>query len=532
VRFKALKILCLDANSAEEGTDLPTAVRMVNIVKSFPGVLANDNINLEVRKGEIHALLGENGAGKTTLMNILFGLSQPNSGEIYINEKLVHITTPGDAISNGIGMIHQHFMLIPVFTVTENISLGEPLQREPLLEPEKTKQKIMKISKSSGLRVDPDARVLDLSVGQQQRVEIVKALYRGANILIMDEPTSVLTPQESDELFVILKELAQKGNTILFITHKLREVMEISDRVTVLRDGRLIGTVNTKDTSRFELAKMMVGREVFLTFDKKPVRVSEKVLELEQVHAKNDRELPALRGVSLSVHSGEILGIAGVDGNGQNELADVIMGLRPLEKGEIKIKGRTIKKCTPKQIIEMGVSCIPFSRQLEGLVLTFTVSENLILKEWRNPPLTIKGFFDPKAILAFGKRMIKEFNIKTTGPEAKVGNMSGGNQQKVVLARELSRNPALIVACHPTHGLDIGATEYVRLQLLKERERGAGVLLISTELDEILGLCDRVVIFFEGQVMGEVTTEMANIDEIGLMMLGVKWEKIVADRKA
>jgi general nucleoside transport system ATP-binding protein len=509
---------------------LPTAVRMVNIVKSFPGVLANDNINLEVQKGEIHALLGENGAGKTTLMNILFGLSQPNSGEIYINEKLAHITSPSDAISHGIGMIHQHFMLIQVFTVTENITLGEHLQHEPILDLEKTRENIMEISKSSGLKVEPDARIMDLSVGQQQRVEVIKALYRGANILIMDEPTSVLTPQETDELFVILKDLAKKGNTILFITHKLREVMEISDRVTVLRDGKVIGTVNTKDTNRFELAKMMVGREVFLTFDKKPVQVAEKVLELEGVHARNDRDLPALQGVSLDIRSGEILGIAGVDGNGQNELADVIMGLRRFEKGEIKIKGQSVKKYTPRQIIDLGVSCIPFSRQLEGLVLTFTVSEDLILKEWRNPPITKNGIFNTKSIKDFSRRMIKEFNIKTTGPEAKVGNMSGGNQQKVVLAREISRNPNFLIACHPTHGLDIGATEYVRLQLLKERERGAAVLLISTELEEILGLCDRIAVFFEGRVMGEVTPETATVDEIGLMMLGVTWEKIITDR--
>lgn len=510
---------------------MPSTVRMTNIVKSFPGVIANNNINLEVQKGEIHALLGENGAGKTTLMNILFGLSQPDSGEILINDKPVNMKSPNDAIALGIGMIHQHFMLIPVFSVAENIALGQPSSREPLLDLEKSKLKIQEIAKSAGLQVDPNAKVMDLCVGEQQRVEIIKSLYRGANILIMDEPTSVLTPQETNELFLILKELTRKGNTILFITHKLREVMEISDRVTVLRDGQVIGTVNTRETNQYDLAKMMVGREVFLTFDKDPLNAGEQVLEMEGVQANNDRGLPALKGVDLKVSAGEILGIAGVDGNGQNELSEVIMGLREVKAGEIKILGNSIKKFSPRKIINMGVSCIPFSRQLEGLVLTFSVADDLILKEWRNPPFTNKGFFNTKAIHEFSKRMIQEFKIKTTGVNAKVGNMSGGNQQKVVLAREISRCPNLLIACHPTHGLDVGATEYVRQQILKERERGAAVVLISTELDEILALCDRFVVFFEGQVMGETTPGDATIDEIGLMMLGVKWEKIVLDKK-
>lgn len=505
---------------------MPTAVKMVNIVKSFPGVLANKNVTLEVEKGEIHALLGENGAGKTTLMNILFGLSQPDSGEIFINDQRVSINSPTDAITHGIGMIHQHFMLIPVFTVTENITLGEHSPKEPLLDLETAKNKILEIGKSAGLHVNPDAKVMDLCVGEQQRVEIIKAIYRGANILIMDEPTSVLTPQETDELFVILHQLTEKGNTILFITHKLREVMAISDRVTVLRDGSLIGTVKTKDTNRNELAKMMVGREVFLTFDKNPTHKEEVVLDLQHVYAKNECGLHALKDVSLQVKGGEILGIAGVDGNGQNELAEVIMGLRPLDRGDILIKQRSVKLNTTRDIIDLGVSCIPFLRQKEGLVLTFSVSENLILKEWHNPPITRKGFFDTKAIIDLSKKLIKEYNIKTTGPNAKVGNMSGGNQQKVVLARELSRNPNLVVACHPTHGLDIGATEYVRQQLLKERERGAAVLLISTELDEIMALCDRIVVLFEGQIMGEVAGEKINVDDIGLMMLGVRQENL------
>ena len=365
---------------------------------------------------------------------------------------------------------------------------------------------------------------MDLSVGEQQRVEITKALYHGAKILIMDEPTSVLTPQETDELFIILKRLAKNGTTILFITHKLREVMAISDKVTVLRDGKVVDTVCTRDINQFDLAKMMVGREVMTTFKKKPSKIGEIMLELENVHAKNEQNLPALRGISFNVSQGEIVGIAGVDGNGQTELVDVIMGLRDFSQGDVKIKGNTIMNSSPKDIIDQGVSCIPFLRQTEGLVLPFTISEDLLLKEWKNPPFVQHGFLNKQFINQFSREMINEFKIKATGIESKVGNLSGGNQQKVVLAREISRHPDLVIACHPTHGLDIGATEYVRQQLLKERERGAAVLLISTELDEIIVLCDRILVFFNGQIMGEVTSQNATAEELGLMMLGVKKE--------
>jgi general nucleoside transport system ATP-binding protein len=513
-----------------EGLDLPTAIRMENIVKRYPGVLANDHITLEVRKGEIHALLGENGAGKSTLMNILFGLSRPDSGQIYVGDKPVTITSPTDAIAHGIGMVHQHFKQIPIFTVTENIMLGDRSPHEPILDFESARQRIQAISQSTGLHINPDKKVMQLCVGDQQRAEIIKALYRGANILIMDEPTSVLTPQESDELFEVLKQLVGQGHTVIFITHKLREVMEISNRVTVLRDGRQIGTLNTSDTNPVQLAKMMVGREIVLSFDKANVQTGPKVLEIQRLFTKGDRGSVALSDVSLQVHSGEILGIAGVDGNGQKELVEAIMGLRPVVTGDIRIGNKSVMNFTPRQIIDLGVSNIPFTRQTEGLVLTFSVSEDLILKEWRNQPFTRKGLFDKKAIRGATESLIQEYNIRTTGPDAKVGNMSGGNQQKVVLARELSRKPNLLIACHPTHGLDIGATEYVRQQLLKERERGAAVLLISTELDEILSLCDRIAIFFEGRVMGEVVSGQANIDEIGLMMLGVNQSSIKGEK--
>jgi simple sugar transport system ATP-binding protein len=502
------------------------AIKMEKILKTFPGVIANNNISLEVRKGEIHALLGENGAGKSTLMNILFGISRPDSGSIYIDEKPVKINSPKDAIANGIGMIHQHFMLIPVFTVAENILLGEQGNRKLMLDLESTKQKITTLGKACGLQVDPDVRVRELSVGEQQRVEIIKALYHGATILIMDEPTSVLTPQETHELFILLKNLAEEGNTILFITHKLKEVMEISDRVTILRNGKVVGTVATKDTNQYDLAKMMVGREILTSFEKKPSKSQEVVLELNRISADRERGLSPLKDISFKVHAGEIVGVAGVDGNGQNELVDVIMGMRPVTGGEIAIKGKSIKDCDTKQIIDMGVSCIPFLRQTEGLVMSFTLSDALLLKEWDNPPFVKNGFWDQTVIDNFGKQMIRDYNIKATGIEAKVATLSGGNQQKVVLARELSREPKLVIACHPTHGLDIGATEYVRLQLIKERDRGAAVMLISTELDEILQLCDRIVVLFNGEVMGEVTSNSLSIEDIGLMMLGVDQDSV------
>lgn len=507
---------------------MPSAVRMENIVKRFPGVLANDHISLDIARGEIHALLGENGAGKTTLMNILYGLYRPDSGKIFINDEPVTISSPLDALSKGVGMIHQHFMLIPVFTVAENIAIGDQTQRNPFVDLDQTRKRIVELSKATGLHIDPDARVEQLSVGDQQRVEIIKALLRGVNVLIMDEPTSVLTPQEADELFVVLRKLADEGKTVIFITHKLREVMAISDRITILRDGKGVSTVNTADVNRDSLANMMVGRQIFLSFDKKESKAGEKVAELKNVCALNDRGLPGLKNLSLELHTGEILGVAGVDGNGQSELADVIMGLRPVTEGDITIKGKSIVHKDTRHIINQGVSAIPFSRHEEGLVLTFSVKDNLILKECYNPPFTRHGFLNFKVIQENSLQMIKEYNIRTTGPEAKVGNMSGGNQQKVVLARELSRKPDVLIACQPTHGLDIGATEYVRQQLLNQRDNGTSVVLISTELEEILSLSDRIVVMYEGQIMGEVSPDESNLQEIGKMMLGVRQEAVPA----
>lgn len=503
---------------------MPSAVRMENIVKRFPSVLANDHVSVDIAKGEIHALLGENGAGKTTLMNILYGLYHPDAGKIFINDQLVTISSPLDAISKGVGMIHQHFMLVPVFTVTENIALGEEFQGNPFVNLALIRRRILDLSKATGLHIDPDARVEQLSVGDQQRVEIIKALLRGVNVLIMDEPTSVLTPQEADELFVVLRKLADEGKTIIFITHKLREVMAISDRITVLRDGKVVRTVTTKEIDRDSLANMMVGRKVFLTFDRKEARAGNQILELKDVGALNDRGLPALKNISLSMCAGEILGVAGVDGNGQSELADVIMGLRPVTHGDIRVKGKSVIHKDTAYVIKQGVSAIPFSRHEEGLVLTFSIKDNFILKEFYYPPFAKHGLLNFKVIQENSLNLIRKYDIRTTGPDAKVGNMSGGNQQKVVLARELSRKPELLIACQPTHGLDIGATEYVRQQLLDQRDRGVSVMLISTELDEILSVSDRIIVMYEGQIMGELLSEQADLQEIGKMMLGVRME--------
>jgi ABC-type uncharacterized transport system ATPase subunit len=383
---------------------------------------------------------------------------------------------------------------------------------------------VAEISRSYGLAVDPKAKIWQLSVGTQQRVEIIKALYRGADILVLDEPTAVLTPSETEELFTILRRLVKEGHTVIFITHKLPEVMAISDRVTVLRDGKVVRTVNTKETDMPSLAKMMVGREVFLKFERPPESLGEKVLEVTDVHAQNDMDQSALKGVTFDIREGEILGVAGVDGNGQNELSEVIMGLRPATSGEIRIKNQPIIGCSTREIIDLGVSCIPADRHKMGLITSFKLSESLLLKEWFNKPFTRYSLFDFDAIRKNSLQMIREYDIRAPGPDVKTGNLSGGNQQKLVLARELSRKPDLLVANQPTRGLDVGATEYVRQRLLDERQRGAAILLISTELDEVLSISDRIIVLYEGMIMGEMEAKAADVHEIGLMMAGVKRE--------
>ncbi len=495
------------------------AVHMEGIVKHFPGVVANDHISLEIEKGEIHALLGENGSGKTTLMNVLYGFYRPDAGTIHIKGDKVDITSPKMAISHGIGMVHQQFMLVPVFSVTENIILGQPAKREPFLDLKQAEESIARISNSYRLFVDPKANVWQLSVGEQQRVEIIKALYHGADILILDEPTSVLTPQETTELFNVLKRLSAEGKTIIFISHKLREVMELCVRVTVLRDGRVIGCQNTCDTNEKALAKMMVGREVFLHFDKTKCKPGRIMLETSNLNVKNDRGQIAVRNVSFHINEGEIVGIAGVDGNGQTEFADAIMGLRKVHEGNIQIGGKNSTHLTSREIIDMGVGFIPSDRSA-GQIGDFTLQENILLRFWAKSRFTKYTLFTFNAIRKFTEKLMEEFGIRAPNSSYKVGYLSGGNQQKVTLARELACEPKLLITSQPTRGLDVGAAEYVRQQILQEREKGVAILLISTELEEVMSLSDRILVMYAGMIVDEIDGQHANVEEIGIMMAG------------
>lgn len=492
------------------------------IVKRFPGVLANDNVDFDVRSGEVHALLGENGAGKSTLMKILYGLYQADEGEILLNNKPVTINSPTDAINLGIGMIHQHFMLVESLTVAENVALGLPSSRGPITDIQRVSNRILELANLYNLRVDPEAYIWQLSVGQQQRVEIIKALYRGAALLILDEPTAVLTPQEVDELFGIMRQMAADGHALIFISHKLHEVIEICQRVTVLRDGRKIGSRPTSEISKADLGNWMVGREVSFGRDK-PARARGEVrLILEGVSAQSERDTTALNNVSLEVYSGEILGIAGVSGNGQRELAEVITGLRPTTQGRIVLEGQDITLLSPRDRTERMLSYIPEERMRDGMIREFTVAENLILREHHKAPFARSGFLDMKSIERHSESLIELFNVKTPSQETLVRSLSGGNIQKLVLARELSRHPRVLVAAQPTRGLDIGATEYVHEQLLRQRQEGIATLLISEDLDEILTLSDRIAVIFEGEIMGIVPGEGAQADQIGLLMAGVR----------
>ena len=510
--------------TASEQSQCPAgndAVRMVGIVKRFPGVLANDQVDLDVRCGEVHALLGENGAGKSTLMSILSGLYYPDAGQILIHGRPATIHSPRDAIRLGIGMVHQHFMLVPVMTVAENVVLG---LRQPrfFLDLSKTERQLAELATRYGLRVDPRAHIWQLSVGEQQRVEILKMLYRGAEILILDEPTAVLTPQEVDDLFATLRRMASEGHAIIIISHKLDEVEAIADRVTVLRKGRKVATVERTQVSKAELARMMVGREVLFDLEKEPLLAGEVILEACDVHALGDKGLPALRGVSLAVRAGEILGIAGVAGNGQRELAEALTGMRPCKSGCIRVCGRETTNCSPRQAIACGVGHVPEDRLGTGLVPNLSVADNLILKAYRTDELMRGPFLDPQAIRTFARDLVTRFDVSTASLESAVKTLSGGNLQRVLLAREISCRPAVMVAVHPTRGLDIGATEAVHNLLLELRRQGTGILLISEDLDELLALSDRLIVLYEGQVMGEVPTREAHIEEIGLMMAGTR----------
>ncbi len=463
-------------------------VDMRHVSKQFSHVLANDSVDFSLRRGEIHALLGENGAGKSTLMNILYGLYSSDGGEIFLNGEKKSFSSPNQAIQNRIGMIHQHFMLIPTLTVVENVALGLKDQKFYRLNLKKVEKRIMELSELYGLSINPWALVSDLSVGEQQRVEILKVLYRDAEVLIMDEPTAVLTPNEVTELFIVLRDITKRGNSIIFISHKLWEVMEISNRVSVLRDGRKIETVDTSSTTKEKLAEMMVGREVILQYDHPAVQVGEPVLILDDVHCQDDKGLEVLHSLSFSVCGGEVVGIAGVDGNGQKELAEVIHGLRHCTGGRIFFNKEEITNSKPRQIIDKGLAHIPEDRQSTAIVMDFTVTENLTLMNYDTEPFTTKGFRHPQVSSKFAERMSKQYDIRGGGIQEEIRNLSGGNQQKVVIARELDRDPDLLIAAQPSRGLDIGATEFIQKQLIEERTKGKAVLLISTDLDEVLAV--------------------------------------------
>lgn len=495
-------------------------VEMCNIVKYFPGVLANDRLCFDVNQGEVHALLGENGAGKSTLMRQLYGLYRPNEGEILINGILHTFNSPADAIEVGIGMIHQHFMLVPTLTVAENVALGLKSSREPMTDLDKVAARIRELSQNYGLTVDPTAYVWQLSVGEQQRVEIIKALYRGASLIILDEPTAVLTPQEVKDLFVTLKRMVNDGHALIFITHKLHEVMEISNRVTVLRDGRIIGTRATNEVTRNELVTMMVGRAV-RPLSAQPMKSGAVRLEIQELRAMGDRETEALRGVDLQIHGGEILGLAGVSGNGQRELAECLAGVRKSTRGSIILESKDITSMPLKQRVDSGLSYIPEERMRDGAIREFSVQENIFLHDHASPRFTHGLFLDFANMKAFASDLISKFSVKTPGLDTPIKNLSGGNIQKLIMARELSRKPKVLIASQPTRGVDIGATEYIHQRLLQQREEGTAILLISEDLDEIRVLSDRIAVIFEGKIMGIVARDQATVEQIGLMMGGI-----------
>jgi simple sugar transport system ATP-binding protein len=509
-------------NKLPSGHTRIDTLEMRGITKRFPGVLANNNVDFDVRSGEVHALLGENGAGKSTLMKVLYGLYAPNEGEILLNGKPIKINSPTDAIHQGIGMIHQHFMLVETLTVAENVALGLPSSRGPLTDLDRVSKRILELADIYGLQIDPNAYIWELSVGQQQRVEIIKALYRGAALLILDEPTAVLTPQEVDEFFVIMRQMVADGHGLIFISHKLHEIMEICDRVTVLRDGAKIGTKNIADITKSELASWMVGREVSMTRELAALERGDARLILENITCNSDRGTIALRGVSLRIHSGEILGLAGISGNGQRELAESITGMREITGGRVILEGEDISNLRPSAITERMLSYIPEERMRDGMIKDFTISENLILREHYLSPYAEKGFLMLKVIARHSDKLIERFRVKTPSRETKAGSLSGGNIQKVVLAREISRNPRVLIAAQPTRGLDVGATEYVHAQLLDQRFNGTAILMISEDLDEVMALSDRIAVIFEGQIMGIVSREDATPEKLGLLMAGVQ----------
>jgi len=514
-----------ESNKLPSGQTRIDGVEMRGITKRFPGVLASDHVDFDVKSGEVHALLGENGAGKSTLMKILYGMYHADEGQILLNGRPVSIASPTDAINLGIGMIHQHFMLVQTLTVAENVALGLPSSRGPLTDLDRVSKRIVELAAIYGLKIDPDAYIWQLSVGQQQRVEIIKALYRGAALLILDEPTAVLTPQEVDEFFIIMHQMVKDGYALIFISHKLHEVVEISNRVTVLRNGKKIGTRPTSETTKQDLANWMVGREISFAPDRGNVERSEIRLKLDQLSCGSDRGTPGLRGVSLEIHSREILGIAGVSGNGQRELAETVTGLRKVTSGRIYLEGKDVTGFAPGDLTDRMLSYIPEERMRDGMIRDFTVAENMILREHHKQPFSRSGFLKLKDISIHTDKLLSQFHVKTPSQETLAKNLSGGNIQKIVLAREISRNPRAIIAAQPTRGLDIGATEYVREQLIDQRKRGAAIMLISEDLDEILALSDRVAVIYEGSIMDILSRQDATREKLGLLMAGVHPEE-------
>lgn len=496
-----------------------------DITKQFPGVLANDHVDFDLHKGEIHALLGENGAGKTTLMNIIYGLYRPDSGEIRVDGRFAPIRSSKDAIQFGIGMVHQHFMLIPVFSVAENIMLGDETVRYGRLDEKAVAKRTRELSHQYGLEVDPTALVGQLPVGVQQRVEIVKALYRNAQILILDEPTAVLTPQEAEDLFRIMRDLAKRGVSIIFITHKLKEVLAIADRITVMRAGKVVGTVIPQETDEKKLAAMMVGREVILKVEKGKAKPGEEVLKVDGLKVLDKRGLESVRNVSFSVRAGEVLGIAGVQGNGQTELVETLTGLRSPQGGKVWMGEREITDRMPRTITETGVAHIPEDRQRHGLVLSYVVADNLILNTYYLPPFGVRGVLQPKAIDANARKLIQDFDVRTPSPYVPTSKLSGGNQQKVIVARELSREVKLLIANQPTRGLDVGSIEYIHKEIVLMRDRGLAVLLVSAELDEIMALSDRIAVMYRGQIVATVDAAKVTREQLGLWMAGAHPEE-------
>ncbi|WP_290769413.1 MULTISPECIES: ABC transporter ATP-binding protein [Exiguobacterium] len=496
-------------------------IEMLNIRKEFGTFVANDNITLQLRKGEIHALLGENGAGKSTLMNVLFGLYQPEGGEIRVHGKKVDIENPNIANELGIGMVHQHFMLVEKFTVTENIILGLEPKSGVTIDRATARKKVMEISEQYGLRIDPDAKIEDISVGMQQRVEILKTLYRGADILIFDEPTAVLTPQEIQELIQIMKRLIAEGKSIILITHKLKEIMQVADRCTVIRRGRYIGTVEVDETvNEDSLAEMMVGREVNFDAEYSKADPQQVVLDVQNLVVKDSRGLKVVEGLDLQIRAGEVLGIAGIDGNGQTELIEAISGLKKPESGKVLLNGKDVTGHTPRKMTEAGIGHIPQDRHKHGLVLDYSIRDNMVLQTYYKEPFSKRGLMNYKAVAEKAKALIEKFDVRTPSIDVPARALSGGNQQKAIIAREVDRSPDLLIAAQPTRGLDVGAIEFIHEQLIKEREKGRAVLLISFELDEILHVSDRIAVLYEGKIVGIRDPKETTEQELGFLMAG------------